>query len=82
MVNNIFEIKIMAVDNMPEAVKKFMIRQVSQKPQEFQRNFKGFAKIIYITNSPKSIHSIEPIEGTIVDYFNAAQKEGVNIPVF
>jgi len=77
----IFEIKIVSIANMPEVVKKDIIRQVSQKESGFQKNYKGFAKITYVTASPKSIQSIEPIQGTIIDYFETSQKQGV-VPVF
>ena len=78
----IFEIKIASIANMPEEARNEIIKKVSQKDISFQRNFKGFAKITYINKSPKRVYSIEPIEYTIIEYFKASHKEGVNIPVF
>jgi hypothetical protein len=82
MTDKIFEIKISSIANMSDGARKDVIKKVSQKSSDFQKNFMGFAKITYVTASPKHIQSIEPIEGTIVDYFRASQKEGVNIPTF
>ena len=82
MTDKIFEIKIASIANMSDGARREVIRMVSQKSSEFQKNFQGFAKITYVTASPKKIQSIEPIEGTIVDYFRVSQREGVNIPTF
>ena len=78
----IFEVKISDISNMSEGARKEVIRQVSQKSPSFKKNFRGFAKITYVTASPKRIKSIEPIEGTIVDYFKRREQEGISIPVF
>ena len=78
----IFEVRIVHKDKMSEQARRWIIGEVEKRPKDFQRNFRGFAKVTYITTSPKSISSIEPIEGTIIDYFKAGQKEGVKIPEF
>lgn len=83
MTEEIYEIKIIDINNIDnENAKRDIIRQVSQKSQEFRKNFRGFAKITYVTASPKRIKSIEPIEGTIIDYFKMRDNEGIQIPVF
>ena len=82
MVDQIFEIKIVHKNNMPENVRKKIITDVAGRPATFQKKFKGFAKITYVTASPKKIFSVEAIEGTIIDYFKSTEQEGVNIPTF
>lgn len=82
MTDKIFEVRIVHKDNMPEQTRKQIVSDVAKKPQEFQRNFKGFAKVTYVTASPKRIAQIEPIEGTIIDYFKNSNREGVSIPAF
>lgn len=82
MVEQIFEIKIVHKNNMPENVRKKIISDVARRPVEFQKNFKGFAKVTYVTESPKKISSVEAIEGTIIDYFKSTKQERVNIPTF
>ena len=82
MVEQIFEIKIVHKNNMPKNVRKKIISDVARRPESFQKNFKGFAKVIYVTASPKKISSVEAIEGTIIDYFESTKEEGVNIPTF
>jgi glycine cleavage system H lipoate-binding protein len=31
-------------------------------------NYKGYAKVVYVESSPTRIKSVDPIEGTILDY--------------
>ena len=78
----IFEIRIASIENMSEGAKRKVISEVSKKSKDFKNNFQGFAKITYVTASPKKIDSIEPIEGTIVEYFRKNKKEDVEIPTF
>ena len=79
----IYEIKIVSVENMHPYIRAKIIEDVKEKGVDFERNFKGFAKVTYVTNSPKSIKSIEPITGTIIDFYNdITQSEGIVIPEF
>lgn len=78
----IFEIRVVSMDNMPRSTRDYIISEVSKKPKKFIDKFKGFAKITYVTASPKRIASIEPIEGTIIDYFNSSKESGVEVPTF
>lgn len=79
----IYEIKIVSVENMHPYIRAKIVEDVKEKGADFERNFKGFAKVTYVTNSPKSIKSIEPITGTIIDFYNdITQSEGVVIPEF
>ncbi len=82
MVEQIFEIRIVHKNNMPENVRKKIIGDVARRSATFKKNFKGFGKITYVTASPKKIFSVEAIEGTIIDYFQSTEQEGVNIPTF
>ena len=78
-----YEIKIVSVENMHPYIRAKIIEDVKEKGVDFERNFKGFAKVTYVTNSPKSIKSIEPITGTIIDFYNdITQSEGIVIPEF
>ena len=79
----IYEIKIVAIENMPQYIRSKIIADVIKRGGSFKENFKGFAKVTYVTNSPKSIKSIEPITGTIIDFYdNITQSTGVVIPEF
>ncbi len=79
----IYEIKIVAVENMPPYIRADIMANVKKRGGDFAKNFKGFAKVTYVTNSPKSIKSIEPISGTIIDFYNAiTQSKGIVIPEF
>ncbi len=71
MVEKIFEIRIVNIDNMPRIAREKIIKEVARKPNSFKENFKGFAKVTYVTASPPRISSVEPIEGTIVGQFEA-----------
>ena len=79
----IYEIKIVSIENIPQYIRSKIVNDVQKRGGEFKKNFKGFAKITYVTNSPKSIKSIEPIAGTIIDFYNnITQSKGVVIPEF
>ena len=82
MAEQIFEIRIVHKDNMPESVRRKIITDVAGRPAEFQKDFKGFAKVTYVTASPKKISSVEAITGTIIDQFKENKPQGVNIPIF
>ena len=82
MAEKIFEVKIVHKDNMPEQVRRKIVADASKKGEDFQKKFKGFAKVTYVTASPKRIDSVQPIEGTIIDYFRTNKRAGVNIPTF
>ena len=83
MINEkIFEVRIVSVDSMPEQARADIVTQVAKKTKEFRDKYRGFAKVTYVTASPKKIGSVEPIEGTIVQYFKSKEKDGVIIPTF
>ncbi len=79
----IYEIKIVAIESMPQYIRSKIIADVTKRGGEFKKDFKGFAKVTYVTNSPKSIKSIEPIIGTIGDFYNSITRtDGIVIPEF
>jgi hypothetical protein len=78
----VFEVSIRRVSDFPDAVRKMVYAEVAKDKGKFS-NFKGFAKITYVTASPKAIRSIEPINGTVTEYFEAYQKDNnVDFNVF
>jgi hypothetical protein len=64
----IFEVRINHISNMNQNAKMEVIRKARG-----MNNFKGFAKITYVTASPKRISSIDPIDGTVIDYKKGTQ---------
>ncbi len=75
MPEKIFEIRIVNIYNMSEMVRSNIIKEVAQKSDSFRSNFQGFAKVTYVTASPPRISKIEPIEGTIVEQFEAIEED-------
>jgi hypothetical protein len=70
----IFEIRIAKVATMPKPIQTRVVKEVS-KMGEKKVNYKGYAKITYVTSSPRRIKSIEPIEGTSINYFKKQGKK-------
>jgi len=68
MVDEIKEIRIKKVENLSPSAQ----REVEEKLKEVSENFnyRGYAKVSYKENSPLSVVSIDPIEGTIIDVFS------------
>ena len=67
MVEEVYEIRIKNVSELSPEAQREVAQKMSQKDETF--NFKGYAKVVYTKNSPLSIQSVDPIEGTIIDYF-------------
>jgi len=66
----IYEIRIRKVEDLsPNAQKE--VRAKLEKTIETNESFryKGYAKVIYARASPLRVISVDPIEGTIIDYF-------------
>ncbi len=63
----ICEIRIKKMEQLSSEAQKEVIKKVESKPDTF--NFRGFVKVIYVETSPLKIDSVEPIEGTINDFF-------------
>ena len=79
--DKVFEIRIVNVEQMPPQAKEAVEAQVAKKPEEF-KDYRGFAKITYVTASPPRIVSVEPIVGSVVDYIKSIEAEGVDFSVF
>ena len=60
--------------SFPDSIRRMIYEQVRKDRNKYS-NFKGFVKVTYITASPKSIKSVEPINGTVKDYFETYKKE-------
>ncbi len=75
MAEEIFEIKIINVAKMTETARDIVKKKVSDSTSAFKQNYRGFAKITYVTASPPRIKDIEPIEGTITDYYEKFSAE-------
>lgn len=73
LVDNIVEVQIRKVSQLSEAAKREVELKLSQMDDDF--NFNGYAKISYARASPLRVIRVDPIEGTIVDYFNKLAEE-------
>ena len=73
MKEKIVEIKIKRVSELSESAQ----REVAQKLSSFSRpfNFKGYAQVTYTEASPYRVSSVDPIEGTINDFFNGIRNQ-------
>ena len=79
----IFEVRIVDVRKMPFGARQEIVNKIAGKPESFRRNYKGFAKVTYVTASPPKIVGVEPIEGTVIEYFESVKSEGgVDFSVF
>jgi len=75
MVEKIYEIRIRKVEELSKPAQ----REVNKKLEEIKEpfNFQGYAKIVYTHISPMSpiqITNVDPIEGTITNYFKEILK--------
>ena len=82
MAEKIEEIRIVNISCLSPQVRAEVEDQVAKKDTSFKVAFKGYAKMTYVTASPRRIKSIEPIKGSFSDYFKTIEKEGVEIPEF
>lgn len=64
----IVEIQIRRVKELSEVAQREVESKLSNFPTSF--NFRGYAKVSYAESSPMRIVSVDPIEGTINNYFN------------
>ena len=79
-IGEIEEIDIIHIDDMPTTAKEEVEQKVTKKSESFQKNFKGFAEIRIISGSPMRVDSIEPIQGTDVDWIKKKGEEsGIDI---
>lgn len=66
MNEKIVEVKIRKVDDMPDFVKNMVYDKVDSTQE---KNFSGYAKIIYVEASPKRIKDVQPIMGNPLNVF-------------
>ena len=79
MAPKISEIRIRHISNMSEKVRMEVMKMASPMGSDFR----GFVKVTYVTESPKRIHTIEPIKGSARNFIEQQnQKEGISIPSF
>lgn len=71
--DDIVEVQIRKVSQLSEAAKKEVESKLTKLDDNFR--FKGYAKVSYAQNSPLRVVSVDPIEGTVVDYFNDLAKQ-------
>lgn len=63
----IYEIRVRKVIELtPEAQQEVTTKLIGM-PEGFK--YKGYAKVTYMKASPLSISSVDPIEGTAIDFF-------------
>ena len=67
--DQIYEIKIKHVGELSEQAREEVLRKLDGMEQSFKDKFEGYAKIVYGKNSPLKVLSVDPIAGTIIDYF-------------
>lgn len=79
--NDIEEIDVMHMSDMSETAKNEITKIVKEeRPQSFKDNFKGFVEVRMVSSSPMRIESIEPIEGTDVDWIKKKNEDsGIDI---
>ena len=82
MPEKIFEIRIVNVEQMPPQTQQVIEAEVAKKPIDFRENYRGFAKVTYVTASPPRIVSVEPIVGTVIEYIKSIEAEGVDFSIF
>jgi hypothetical protein len=73
------EIRIKKVNTLSETAQQEVIGKLSQLAKAQPKfNYQGYAKVSYVEHSPLSVYSVDPIEGTIVDFseyvFNKIKK--------
>lgn len=81
MTEKVYKIKIVNVNEISQQMRNDVFNQVAKQPKSFRDNFKGFAKMTFVSASPIRFKSIEPIAGNSETFFNSI-KEGVVIPSF
>jgi len=76
-----FKIKVVKAETMSHIVQAKIAKQVQGMSEDFIKKYCGFVKVTYITASPARMKTVEPIEGTVTDYFREIE-QGLNVPVF
>ncbi|MFH1224285.1 MAG: hypothetical protein V1676_00595 [Candidatus Diapherotrites archaeon] len=72
MPEQIYEIKIKPVNELSIPAQVEVMEKLKKMPEKSRCNYAGYAAVAYVRASPLKIISVDPIEGTIIDYFNSA----------
>jgi UPF0288 family protein (methanogenesis marker protein 3) len=72
--SKIYEIRIEKVSELSKEAQSEVARKLEAKIIDTDR-YLGYAKVIYERNSPLSVKSVDPIEGTIITYFRNLPKQ-------
>jgi hypothetical protein len=67
--HKIVEVQIRRISQLSDAAKREVESKLEGEPDTF--NFKGYAKVSYAESSPLRVVSVDPIEGTINNYFKS-----------
>ena len=65
------EVRIKKVATLSQTAQDEVKGKLQELQQKGEFKYKGYAKVNYIESSPLSVHSIDPIEGTIIDVFSS-----------
>lgn len=69
----ICEVRVKKVEKLSSVAQSEVKEKLKAAPKGF--NFKGYAKISYAETSPLRMVSVEPIEGTPIDFFMTISKD-------
>jgi hypothetical protein len=67
--HKIVEVQIRKISQLSDAAKREVESKLEVEPDTF--NFKGYAKVSYVEYPPMRVVSVDPIEGTVNDYFKS-----------
>lgn len=65
----VYEVRIRRISELSPSAQDEVSKKLQKEGPDF--NFRGYAKVSYTKNSPLSVLSVDPIEGTIFDYFKS-----------
>ena len=75
MAPKIEEINVVHINNISSAAKKIVMDQVNKKQKAGTFDFKDYVEIRMVSQSPMRVASMEPIEGTDVDWMKRQNQE-------
>ena len=81
--NKVYEIRVRHIDHINSLTAAKIIQEVAAKDEEFRNNFQGYVKITYVsTPQGITIDSVEPIHGSLREYFQSQRMGEIVIPTF
>lgn len=63
------QIRIKKVSNLSPKAQEEVQSKLEKKGPEFR--YHGYARVNYIENSPLKVHSVDPLEGTILEIYKS-----------